>query len=705
LANSFLPFPQFPAQNLVSPVEVKPATGIPSLIPSGGGRDRSQDRKDAKDIVNMLLAGGLSGTASSGLVSLLDHLLPGLKLKQEIPELEEEEEYPPKGLDAVDTSQLMRARKLSEEILGPQVRPTGKQTTGRGQLLENILAAAPAYAAKTPAGAKAFGDMRSSVSTAESVLRKAKMDAQEDREKERWKIEGDILGEDREAVVFNGSVPVGTKLKPYSRRGVQIGDQDWILSQGDPDVDKKIDGELVADGAWYRNTKLTLRPGDLKEVTYKNMFNTTSKGPRRAFRRVTEFIDAQGRKRQKMELQLPDKNGILGWVLLEDAPGFWIEEPPQGTYKPTDYPDEVVATATDMWKGMSESQGIIGNAALAATHILIMADPDSDSYSKDAFTDASLMARAFAFVSDNVDAMRGMFGDSNALRNHYAKTFDRRDAEGNHIGRKSLAVSSALENYTKAVRDNASDNNIQSKKDILFERVEQLINSPDAKDLPAADTIRGLLPKKVGGIRKVSRARARLLASQLQLAYMAAAAAGQTGKTLSDRDVVNFLAQVGFGDNDVGVVRELVTQFVYDRFLEFETTANTQVLAFIDDAETGEADRRYLRTVLDLTEEELTNPELGLDRISKATDGWASHFWKWDDKANRLRYKPWAERAASDALDFTNSYLGKDGYFNRFLKVEFGKPRSPDPTTEEEDKKPLREGVDDFINVRFGSER
>ena len=98
----------------------------------------------------MLLAGGLSGTASSGLVSLLDHLLPGLKLKQEIPELEEEE-YPPKGLDAVDTSQLMRARKLSEEILGPQARPTGKQTTGRGQLLENILAAAPAYAAKTPA--------------------------------------------------------------------------------------------------------------------------------------------------------------------------------------------------------------------------------------------------------------------------------------------------------------------------------------------------------------------------------------------------------------------------------------------------------------------------------------------------------------------------------------------------------------------------
>ena len=114
MANSFLPFPQFPAQNLVSPVEVKPATGIPSLIPSGGGRDRAQDRKDAKDIVNMLLAGGLSGTASSGLVSLLDHLLPGLKLKQHIPEPEEPPPpYSPKGFDAIDTSQLIRAKKLS----------------------------------------------------------------------------------------------------------------------------------------------------------------------------------------------------------------------------------------------------------------------------------------------------------------------------------------------------------------------------------------------------------------------------------------------------------------------------------------------------------------------------------------------------------------------------------------------------------------
>ena len=307
-------------------------------------------------------------------------------------------------------------------------------------------------------------------------------------------------------------------------------------------------------------------------------------------------------------------------------------------------------------------------------------------------------------MSDNVDTLRGMFGNSNELRKHYAKTFDKRDAEGNHIGRRALAVSSALENYTKAVRDNASENNIQSKKDILFDRVEQLINSPDAKDLPGADTIRSLLPKKMGGIREISRARARLLASQLQLAYMAAAAAGQTGRTLSDRDVVNFLAQVGFGNNDHKVVRDLVTRFVFNRFQEFETASNTQILDLLDDT-TGEKTNRYLRTVLDLTQEELTNPELGLDRISKATDGWASFFFEWDDKAERFRYRPWEERArSSEYLDYIKTYLGDEGYFNRFLKVKFGKPRSPDPITEKEANERDR-NVDDFINVRFGSER
>ena len=143
---------------------------------------------------------------------------------------------------------------------------------------------------------------------------------------------------------------------------------------------------------------------------------------------------------------------------------------------------------------------------------------------------------------------------------------------------------------------------------------------------------------------------------------------------------------------------------MFNRFQEFETASNTQILDLLDDT-TGEKTNRYLRTVLDLTQEELTNPELGLDRISKATDGWASFFFEWDDKAERFRYRPWEERArSSEYLDYIKTYLGDEGYFNRFLKVKFGKPRSPDPITEKEANERDR-NVDDFINVRFGSER
>lgn len=49
----------------------------------------------------------------------------------------------------------------------------------------------------------------------------------------------------------------------------------------------------------------------------------------------------------------------------------------------------------------------------------------------------------------------------------------------------------------------------------------------------------------------------------LQLAYMAAATAGQTGRTLSDKDLANFLDMVGFGaTNDAETAKENVLDFI-----------------------------------------------------------------------------------------------------------------------------------------------
>ena len=64
------------------------------------------------------------------------------------------------------------------------------------------------------------------------------------------------------------------------------------------------------------------------------------------------------------------------------------------------------------------------------------------------------------------------------------------------------------------------------------------------------------------------------MATQLQLAYRAAATAGQTGRTLSDKDLANFLQIVGYGGaQNAQTIKEQLYSFTNQVVTEFDSDA------------------------------------------------------------------------------------------------------------------------------------
>jgi len=130
-----------------------------------------------------------------------------------------------------------------------------------------------------------------------------------------------------------------------------------------------------------------------------------------------------------------------------------------------------------------------------------------------------------------------------------------------------------------------------------------------------------------------------LLATQLQLAYRAAATEGQTGRTLSDKDLANFLKIVGYGSSqDLSNINDQLNQFGARIIEQFDSSTNTQIHKMQEKEEELE---RYLRTVVEIdqktidaaknAENELARQEV-LDQLSKASTNVANQFFKYEEQ-------------------------------------------------------------------------
>jgi len=147
---------------------------------------------------------------------------------------------------------------------------------------------------------------------------------------------------------------------------------------------------------------------------------------------------------------------------------------------------------------------------------------------------------------------------------------------------------------------------------------------------------------------KMAVAKARLGALQLQLAYMAAALNGQTGRTLSDRDLEYHLSIVGFGSK----FSADMSQGNLESFLSSQ-------LEKADDRWTY---RNYVKEAKNKDGETVFVPDIEFDLMLNKLGGPS------EDPDSKYSYKQF-ERAASRAPGFTiffQPYYRVEGYPNPF---------------------------------------
>ena len=166
-----------------------------------------------------------------------------------------------------------------------------------------------------------------------------------------------------------------------------------------------------------------------------------------------------------------------------------------------------------------------------------------------------------------------------------------------------------------------------------------------ARDEDSASGKAGLAASKALGVFNedflgdLSADRALVIASQLELAYMAAAAAGQTGRTLSDRDLAYFLQIVGFGKESTKTIATLINRFAVNLVEQADTKSGQQR----DWTEKGQD--KYDRQAIALRSLGVSEPSTPskqesnkkLEQINQSTGG--THFWFYNPQTKRMEYR------------------------------------------------------------------
>ncbi|HCT54707.1 MAG TPA: hypothetical protein DF712_19865, partial [Balneola sp.] len=186
----------------------------------------------------------------------------------------------------------------------------------------------------------------------------------------------------------------------------------------------------------------------------------------------------------------------------------------------------------------------------------------------------------------------------------------------------------------------------------------------------------------------------RLRSRFLQLAYVAAAINGQTGRTLSDKDVANFLEQVGYESNVPEDVGTRTAEFIATAIRKYDRNnplfSNLNQLSKSTDA--GDVTRlnEELASLFDVDRKRLASLQakdqdgnfiIGEDEadqiradirnaINSSSGNKANSFFIFDPKSRRFIYRSYQDifkRSADNNIDpIAVEFLKSGGYFDTF---------------------------------------
>ena len=427
------------------------------------------------------------------------------------------------------------------------------------------------------------------------------------------------LGDQKQVKFFGLDPDTGSQV---SRNGVDVEGDRFVISQGTA-YDVGTDGDIVPRGQLYRNPVLTANTGTEARGTpvFRNYMSQDGKARlKMGYSKIIQnedgstrgatFIIGEGPNGTDLEVgpgnfwviatsdaALKELKASLGKNENEEA--FWADRADQANNAATTF--RGVATVVDILEKNPGALTVTGGVIPAALDTL----------------EANVKGAELYFTNSKINDI-----------------FSSKNDDGDDIYKaEERARALRLNILAKKYSENPNDLKVEQEFLRTFEQFRGNVNATyGAGPLGKLDDLFGGTSNQ-----QVASARARVLSAQLRLAYQAAATAGQTGRTLSDKDLANFLQIVGYGGSqNPEVVEAQLYQFAGGVLDDFD--GNPKVYNWVQNPDEF---ARYLRVDLGIDSElmqsaleedgEAARTQL-LDKVQESVGPAGGQFFKFEQK-------------------------------------------------------------------------
>lgn len=617
-----------------------------------------RDKVDSKDQLTGALLGMLGPSIGrlgvEGLGALLGEKAPDwLRLEEQDPRVTAEAFDDPAAIAKMSLPERETFQKQKELI--NQVLPkyeTPKRMTGLGRLVEGLGTYAPSflldedaadsYIKGAQASAKRFGDYDDSV-----------LDAALARLQKRGEVMANLPS--GEKTTFEGAIVLQGDNKPtqVSRTGVTYDDgRKYVLSQGNEKIDLDEEGDFVEAGEYYKKPSLTasLRERERGTDKYLGTFiNPKTNVDANAYER--EVFTKDGLSSTEIYLKRERKTEDGSYVTENIPLSELSKEPREANFDelgnsnwqryqyrydlapPPKNEKEATRERWDQLRSYEESAEQLAAFVLKARQM-------NDA----SFTNVADFFKGIDSLGTEIEAFVGTLG-GRGFNDSVSGAFTRKEGDAADLGSPAaIRMYGRLQTYLKAQK------NMQPNDPRFVQAQNQFIRALEAYEAEADDSLLTSVfsqAKLSEDITDVASDRVILKALQIQMAYMAAATAGQTGRTLSDKDLAFFLQAIGFGaSSNPKVIKKAMASFIGDMVMA-QPTRDTFTREFIRNPQ---AVNNYLRDELRISGsmlskiEDSKTPEEERKRLISAVEAeiadktGGTRFIRYDPTTNQFKY-------------------------------------------------------------------
>ena len=673
---------------------------------------RPREEPEKKEQLLGALAGFASPWLAKGILDLLPEKwiykpdpatppAPGDLPKQRLPEVEG---YV-RGMDSpLEEEERRRIEDIKRRF--PSYKDPQLERTAFGNILQGIASVAPGFALDDDSAESFLSQVGSSskaLATTEARLRKAHIDRELAIAQAKAEV-GDLKPTKTEFSVRNkDGQPV-----PYTREVLTSADgsRHYIKSEGQAGVDSytDIDGRehIYNPGDFYLDRSKSVQEGELTDPKDDLWMQVNGSAIGTGRQRVIRDPDTRA-ETTITEILTPSE----GWKSIDR---LWKEDNQQwtpfvaGVFKERENIGDADKALTTIYKDRTERQRAVNQLMGIAAPLLTNAKEAVEADSPEEYATLGAGATILNTVTQNIKAVSNLFGEG-ATEGGFRGRIDRLSNGDVTV----MALLASTDAYQEAIES--------GNKTAIDAARERFLNSLENVDSDAGGLLGNIDTNWGTKYREIATGRAERLAAQVRLAYAAAAAQGEKGRSLSDQDIVNFMASLGFGTGateDPAIIGKNVSNFIATQLQNFDRDeTNFRDLAYwsrvrmptdVNDPNYAsdfgayqnavENTNAYLgafglsRQALakldsfprtpegDLAAKNLANDYLA--QISSKTAGSAYTFFKYDETDRRLKYMPMFEHFERDPN--YPAYFDKDqgifNYRNPKHSVDWVKPRA-----------------------------